>query len=60
MSLKEEIDGKFGAVSKIRFGSPGALEVRLDGEMLFSAKTAKRMPAAGEILALIAARRASA
>jgi Rdx family protein len=59
VSLKQEIDRQLGVVSKIRIGAPGALEVRLDGEILFSAKAAKRMPKSGEILALIASHQAS-
>ena len=53
-SLKEEIDRKFSVTSKIRMGGPGALDVIVDGRTIFSAKAAKRMPTAGEILGSIA------
>ncbi len=56
MSLKEQIDRKFGVITKIKMGVPGSLDVLVDGNILFSAKAAKRMPASGEVLELIAAR----
>jgi hypothetical protein len=59
VSLKQEIDRRLGVDSKIRIGAPGALDVLLDGEILFSAKVSKRMPTSGEILALIASHQAS-
>ena len=53
MSLKEEIDRKFNLISKIRLGGPGALDVVVDGRTVFSAKAAKRMPTAAEVLGAI-------
>ena len=56
MSLKEQIDRMFGVVTRIKMGVPGSLDVLVDGDILFSAKTVKRMPAKGEVLELIASR----
>ncbi|HEV2992373.1 MAG TPA: Rdx family protein [Candidatus Angelobacter sp.] len=53
-SLKEEIDRKFNLTSKIRMGGPGVLDVIVDGRTVFSAKAAKRMPTAAEVLGAIA------
>lgn len=50
MSLKQEIDQKFGLNSKIRMGGMGALDVIADGQTIFSKKTANRMPTTAEIL----------
>jgi hypothetical protein len=60
VSLKEEIDRKFGLNSKIRLGSPGALDVIADGQLVFSAKASKRMPTTGEILEALALRQSGA
>jgi len=54
VGLKEEIDRKFGITSRIRLGRPGALAVIVDGRTIFSAKAAKRMPTAAEVLGAIA------
>jgi hypothetical protein len=53
VSLKEEIDRKFSLTSKIRLGRPGVLDVIVDGRTVFSAKAAKRMPTAAEVLGAI-------
>jgi len=56
VSLKEQIDRKFGVITKIKMGVSGSLDVLVDGNILFSAKAAKRMPASGEVLELISSR----
>ncbi len=56
MSLKESLEAKLQIPTRIRFGAPGALDVFLDGERIYSKKQTGRLPTADEILELIRAR----
>lgn len=38
---------------KIRMGGPGQLDVLVDGRVVFSKKSAKRMPQPGEVVRLV-------
>lgn len=55
MSLKENIEAKLNIPTRIRLGGPGALDVFVDGQKIYSKKQTGRMPAADEILDLIRA-----
>ena len=56
MSLKESIGGKLNIPTRIRLGGPGALDVLVDGDKIYSKKQTGRLPAADEIIELIRAR----
>jgi len=47
--LADEIQRAVGVTPRIRVGGFGALDVVVDGKVVFSKKTEGRMPAAGEI-----------
>ena len=49
MRLAEEITGATGVAPRIRMGGFGALDVIVDGRVVFSKKAEGRMPAEGEI-----------
>jgi hypothetical protein len=53
VSLQAELAREVGVTPKIRWGGLGQLDVIVDGAVVFSKKTAKRMPAAGEIARLV-------
>jgi len=54
--LKESIEATLKIPTRIRLGGPGALDVVVDGERIYSKKQTGRMPTPEEILALIRAR----
>jgi len=56
VSLKESIESKLKLPTRIRFGGPGALDVFVDSEKIYSKKQTGRMPTAEEIIDLIRAR----
>jgi selT/selW/selH-like putative selenoprotein len=56
VSLKESIEGKLKIPTRIRLGGPGALDVFVDGQKIYSKKQTGRLPAANEIIDLIRAR----
>jgi hypothetical protein len=56
VSLKQSIEGKLKIPTGIRLGAPGALDVWVDGEKIYSKKQVGRLPAADEIIELIRAR----
>ena len=56
MSLKESVEAKLKIPTRIRFGGPGALDVFLDGQKIYSKKQTGRLPTAEEIIELIRAR----
>jgi predicted Rdx family selenoprotein len=48
--LADEIQRAVGVTPRIRMGGFGALDVVVDGKVVFSKKTEGRVPAAGEIV----------
>ena len=53
VGLQRELQRSLGVTPSIRWGGPGQLDVLVDGTVIFSKKTAGRMPAPGEIERLI-------
>lgn len=56
VSLKESIEGKLRIPTRIRLGGPGALDVFVDGQRIYSKKQTGRLPTADEIIDLIRSR----
>ena len=52
MSLQAELAAALGVTPRIRWGVPGQLDVLIEGKVVFSKKTAKRMPEPGEVARL--------
>jgi selenoprotein W-related protein len=55
VSLTAELLGRWAPIMRaveLRSGSHGVFEISLDGEILFSKKTAGRFPKPGEVAAL--------
>lgn len=57
MRLAGELEGELKTPVRIRWGGMGQLDVRVDGAVVFSKKTAGRLPAPGEVAGLVKARR---
>ena len=53
MSLKNHMEREFGGPIRLRAGAPGALDVYVDGEQIYSKKQTGRMPSADELITLI-------
>jgi selT/selW/selH-like putative selenoprotein len=53
VSLKNEIEREFGVPIRLRAGAPGALDVFVDGEQIYSKKKSGRLPSSGELIDLI-------
>ena len=53
VSLKTELERSHGIFPAIRWGGPGQLDVLVDGRLVFSKKSARRTPTAGEIADLL-------
>ena len=53
VSLKQDLERSLGVSPIIRWGGPGQLDVLVDGTLLFSKKSAGRVPAPGELAELI-------
>ena len=53
MSLKNDLERSLGVTPAIRWGSPGQLDVLVDGRLVFSKKSAGRTPTAAEVTELI-------
>jgi predicted Rdx family selenoprotein len=53
VSLKEGIEGKLRIPTRIRLGGPGALDVFVDSQKIYSKKQTGRMPTVEEIIELI-------
>ena len=53
MSLKESIEGKLNIPTRIRMGGPGALDVFVDKQRIYSKKQTGRLPTDDEIVDLI-------
>ena len=56
MSLKESIEGQLKIPTRIRLGGPGALDVFVDKQRVYSKKQSGRLPEADEIIKLIRGR----
>ena len=56
MSLKESIEGQLKIPTRIRLGGPGALDVFVDKQRIYSKKQSGRLPEADEIIKLIRGR----
>jgi predicted Rdx family selenoprotein len=57
VSLKEKIEAKLNIPTRIRLGGPGALDVFVDKQKIYSKKQTGRLPTADEIIELIRGRR---
>jgi hypothetical protein len=55
VSLKESIEGKLKIPARIRLGGPGALDVFVDHQRIYSKKQTGRLPTEDEIVDLIRA-----
>lgn len=53
MSLKNNIEREFGVPTRLRIGAPGALDVFVNGERIYSKKETGRLPTADELINLI-------
>ena len=53
VGLKRELERSLGVSPTIRWGGPGQLDVFADGTLIFSKKSAGRMPAPGELQKLL-------
>jgi selT/selW/selH-like putative selenoprotein len=53
VSLKNNIEREFGVPTRLRVGGPGALDVFVDGEQIFSKKKTGHIPTADELIKLI-------
>ncbi len=53
MSLKNEIEREFRVPIRLRAGAPGALDVFVNGEKIYSKKKTGRLPTADELIKLI-------
>jgi len=56
VSLRESIEGKLEIPTNIRLGGPGALDLFVDDDKIYSKKQTGRLPTADEIIELIRAR----
>jgi selT/selW/selH-like putative selenoprotein len=54
--LKNEMEHELSVPIRVRAGGPGALDVYMDGEQIYSKKRTGRLPAADELIKLIRAR----
>jgi len=50
VSLKENVESKLGIPIRIRLGKPGALDVFVDGQRIYSKNETGRLPTADEIV----------
>jgi hypothetical protein len=53
VSLKESIEGKLKIPTRIRLGAPGALDVFVEKQKVYSKQQTGRLPTADEIIELI-------
>jgi selT/selW/selH-like putative selenoprotein len=59
VSLKQELEREFGTPVRIRAGAPGAMDVFVNGEKVYSKKQTGRMPGADELIELLRPKAAS-
>jgi Rdx family len=57
VSLKHEIETKLGIPVKVRTGMPGAMDIYLDRERIYSKAQSGKMPQNAEILSAIERRK---
>jgi selT/selW/selH-like putative selenoprotein len=50
VSLKNRIERELGLPIRLRAGAPGALDIFVNGEQVFSKRRAGRLPAADEVI----------
>jgi selT/selW/selH-like putative selenoprotein len=53
VSLKKDIEREFSTPVRLRAGAPGALDVFVDGEQIYSKRKTGRLPSADELINLI-------
>jgi selT/selW/selH-like putative selenoprotein len=53
VSLKNKIEQELGIPIRLRAGTPGALNVLVNGQQIYSKKQTGRLPSANEIINLI-------
>ena len=53
MSLKNDIERELALPIRLRIGAPGALDVFVDGEQIYSKKKSGRLPTSGELINII-------
>jgi hypothetical protein len=53
VSLKEGIESKLKVPTRIRLGGPGALDIFVDNQRIYSKKQTGRLPSVDEIIGLI-------
>jgi selT/selW/selH-like putative selenoprotein len=53
VSLKNHIERELGLPVKVRAGAPGALDVFVNGEKIYSKRETGRFPAGDELIQLI-------
>jgi selT/selW/selH-like putative selenoprotein len=53
VSLKDNIERELSVPVRLRAGAPGALNVYVNGEQIYSKKQAGRLPTADELVKLI-------
>jgi len=53
VSLKNDIERELSVPIRLRAGAPGALDVYVDGERIYSKKQTGRLPTAEELVKLI-------
>jgi selT/selW/selH-like putative selenoprotein len=53
VSLKNDLEREFGVPIRLRAGAPGALDVFLNGDRIYSKKNTGRLPTADEVINLI-------
>jgi selT/selW/selH-like putative selenoprotein len=54
--LKNDMERAFSVPIRVRAGGPGALDVFVNGEQIYSKKRTGRLPTADELIKLIRAR----
>ncbi len=52
MTLKNHIEREFSVPIRLRAGAPGALDVFVDGEQIYSKETTGRLPTDNELIDL--------
>ena len=53
MRLKTEIERELRVPTRLRVGAPGALDVFVDGEQIYSKRKTGRLPSADELIRVI-------
>jgi selT/selW/selH-like putative selenoprotein len=53
VSLKNDLEREFSVPIRLRMGGPGALDVFVDGEQIYSKKKTGRLPTSDELIQII-------